>query len=78
LTYSKSVTAPRDALLTAFEYLARAPRRAYNFGAFQRLRRGGAANNYTVEAVVFAGGKMFAGDKATEPQPYKILAFNQR
>jgi hypothetical protein len=46
--------------------------------AFQRLRRGGAANNYIVEAVVFAGGKMFAGDKANEPQPYKTLAFNQR
>jgi hypothetical protein len=43
--------------------------------AFQKLRRGGVANNRVVEAVVFCGGKMFAGEK--EPQPFKILAFPQ-
>ncbi len=44
--------------------------------AFQKLRRGGAANNYVVDAVVFCGGKLFAGEK--EPQPYKIVSFPQR
>ncbi len=44
--------------------------------AFQKLRRGGSANGFIVDAVVFAGGKMFEG--RSEPQPFKILAFNQR
>jgi hypothetical protein len=44
--------------------------------AFQKLRRGGPANNYVVDAVVFCGGKLFAG--GGEPQPFKILSFPQR
>jgi hypothetical protein len=44
--------------------------------AFQKLRRGGTANNYIVDAVVFCGGKVFAGEK--EPQPHKIISFSQR
>jgi hypothetical protein len=43
---------------------------------FQKLRRGGKANGYEVDTIVFAGGKMFAGDR--EPQPFKKLAFDQR
>lgn len=59
--------------------------------AFQKLRRGGAANGFIVDTVVFAGGKMFAGGNGAqrggqprsepprgEPQPFKILAFNQK
>jgi hypothetical protein len=45
--------------------------------AFQKLRRGGAANDYLVDAVVFCGGKLFAGEKG-EAQPYKLLSFKQR
>jgi hypothetical protein len=44
--------------------------------AFQKLRRGGPANNHVVDAVVFCGGKLFAIDK--DPQPFKILSFPQR
>jgi len=33
------VTAPKVALLTSQEYFAKAPRRAYGFGAFQDARR---------------------------------------
>jgi hypothetical protein len=43
--------------------------------AFQKLRRGGKSNGMIVDTVVFAGGKMFAGD--TEPVPFKILSFRQ-
>jgi len=44
--------------------------------AFQKLRRGGPGNAYLVDAVVFVGGKLFAGEN--EAKPYKILSFRQR
>jgi hypothetical protein len=42
----------------------------------QQLRRGGRLNGYEVDAAVFAGGKMFAGEDG--PQPYTIIAFDQK
>jgi hypothetical protein len=45
--------------------------------AFQKLRRGGAAHAYLVDAVIFCGGKLFPNERG-EPQPYKILSFRQR
>ncbi len=44
----------------------------------QTLRTGGKANNYTVDTVVFAGGRTLSYDKKGEPLPYKILPFPQR
>jgi len=43
---------------------------------FQTLRRGGKANGYLVDAVVFIGGQMF--ENRNEPQPFKLLSFRQR
>src|ERR1700676_785801 len=39
VTCSRSVTAPKDALLTCRAYFANAPRRAYGFGGDHDLRR---------------------------------------
>jgi len=44
---------------------------------FTTLKRGGAANDFEVEAVVYCGGKLF-GQKAGTPLPYKLLTFRQR
>jgi hypothetical protein len=44
--------------------------------AFQKLRRGGKANGYLVDAVVFIGGQVFEGRNG--PQPYKLMSFSQR
>lgn len=43
---------------------------------FTTLRRGGAQNNYQVEAIVYLGGTLFHG--GTEMLPYKFITFNQR
>jgi TraM recognition site of TraD and TraG len=45
--------------------------------AFTTLRRGGPANEYWVEAIVYAGGKLFPGPNR-EQLPYKLLTFRQR
>ena len=45
---------------------------------FQSLKRGGPENDYTVEAVVFQGGRMFRAPDGGEPLPFKILKFRQR
>jgi hypothetical protein len=48
-------------------------------GRFQSLKRGGPENDYTVEAVVFQGGRMFrAPDGSDQPLPFRILKFRQR
>ena len=53
-------------------------RRSYlESSAFQRLRRGGAACDYLVDAVVYSGGKLFAGENG-EAVPYKLVSFRQR
>jgi hypothetical protein len=44
---------------------------------FTTLKRGSAANEFQVEAVVYCGGKLF-GQGTAEPLPYKLLTFRQR
>jgi len=44
---------------------------------FTTLKRGGSANDYHVEAIVYGGGKLF-GEEGAEPLPYKLLTFRQR
>ncbi len=41
----------------------------------QTLRRGGKANDYKVDTIMFIAGRTFPGKK--EPQPYKKLTFKQ-
>jgi hypothetical protein len=41
------------------------------------LKRGGEANGYHVEAIVYCGGKLF-GQDTPDPLPYKLLTFRQR
>lgn len=41
--------------------------------SFTILKRGGAINNYQVEAIVYKGGHIFKGNL-----PYKLITFNQR
>jgi hypothetical protein len=43
---------------------------------FQTLRRGGKANGYEVDAIVYAGGKSFPGEDG--PQPFTTLSFEQQ
>jgi hypothetical protein len=43
---------------------------------FTTLRRGGALNNFQVEAIVYNGGYLFT--HGNESLPYKFLTFNQR
>jgi hypothetical protein len=43
---------------------------------FSTLRRGGALNDYQVDAIVFNGGQQFSNGK--EWLPYKLLTFDQR
>jgi hypothetical protein len=40
------------------------------------LRRGGEANGFLVDAVVFIGGKQFPGPDGL--QPFKLLSFKQQ
>jgi hypothetical protein len=44
---------------------------------FTTLRRGGPANNYQVDCVVFKGGDQFASPDGKELLPYALLTFNQ-
>ena len=48
-------------------------RRYVDEAVFSSLRRGGAANDYKVEAVAYLGGHLFDGER-----PYKLLTFLQR
>jgi hypothetical protein len=43
---------------------------------FTILKRGGAANNFQVEAIVYNGGHRFPSNG--ESLPYKFLTFNQK
>lgn len=43
---------------------------------FTTLKRGGAANEFLVEAIVYNGGHLFANGR--ELQPYRKLTFNQK
>ena len=43
---------------------------------FTTLKRGGALNNFQVEAIVYNGGNLF--DNGREALPYKLITFNQR
>jgi hypothetical protein len=43
---------------------------------FTTLKRGGAQNNFQVEAVVYNGGNLF--DNGREALPYKLITFNQK
>ena len=43
---------------------------------FTTLKRGGAQNNFQVEAIVYNGGNLF--DDGHEALPYKLITFNQR
>jgi len=47
---------------------------------FNTLRRGGEANNFQVEAIVYNGGHLFrsAANGKEELLPFKMLTFNQR
>ena len=42
---------------------------------FTTLKRGGALNNFQVEAIVYNGGNLF--DNGRESLPYKLITFNQ-
>jgi hypothetical protein len=43
---------------------------------FATLRKGGPANDLRVDCIVYAGGKLFPGEKE-EKVPYKLLRFRQ-
>jgi hypothetical protein len=43
---------------------------------FQTLRRGGKANGYEVDAIIYAGGTSFPGKDG--PQPFTKLTFDQQ
>jgi len=43
---------------------------------FTTLKRGGAQNNFQVEAIVYNGGHLF--DNGGENLPYKLITFNQK
>jgi hypothetical protein len=47
---------------------------------FTTLKRGGAANNYQVQAIVYNGGHLFPTGVAGKEEmlPYKLITFNQR
>lgn len=45
--------------------------------AFSTLKTGGAANDYRVEAFLYAGGKLFPGE-AGEGVPFKLMTIRQR
>jgi hypothetical protein len=47
---------------------------------FTTLKRGGAANNFQVQAIVYNGGHQFPTGAAgkEESLPYKLITFNQR
>jgi len=53
-------------------------RRAYvEPSRFTTLKRGGEANDFHVEAIVYCGGRLFGAPQA-EQMPYKLLTFRQR
>jgi hypothetical protein len=43
---------------------------------FTTLKRGGAAHNFQVEAIVYNGGHLF--ENGSESLPYKLITFNQK
>jgi type IV secretory pathway TraG/TraD family ATPase VirD4 len=47
---------------------------------FTTLKRGGAANNYQVQAIVYNGGHLFPTGAAGKEEmlPYKLITFNQK
>lgn len=45
---------------------------------FTTLKRGGALNNYQVQAIVYNGGTLFPNGGSKELLPYHFLTFNQR
>jgi hypothetical protein len=44
---------------------------------FTTLKKGGAANDYHVESIVYCGGKPFGGADG-EALPYKVITFRQK
>ena len=45
---------------------------------FTTLKRGGALNDFQVQAVVYNGGTLFTSGPGKEPLPYHLLTFNQK
>jgi hypothetical protein len=45
---------------------------------FTTLRRGGAKNDFKVEAIVYNGGHQFVSSEGAEPLPYLLMTFRQQ
>ena len=70
---------PRAKRGQAFQRVSRAAQQRRFFvepARFTTLKRGGALNNFQVEAIVYNGGNLFHDGR--EPLPYKFITFNQK